>query len=191
MDLKKREKIKWKNNNFLVNNISFPCNVYVPKKRIWCGIGLRQRASMLHDLLLMLILIQPHPQLFDSVKASASSIFSESGVTSKKVMAFYRNESFLPPPPLSPSSPLMATKVSTNGTLRKRKPASRTTPRPSQKLLLFPQRRIIADEKCVYNSNARKSLLEDMLRGYDKTVVPSNESVLVDVELTVQVSDLL
>uniref|UniRef100_A0A7E4W8Z3 Ligand-gated ion channel 50 n=1 Tax=Panagrellus redivivus TaxID=6233 RepID=A0A7E4W8Z3_PANRE len=40
--------------------------------------------------------------------------------------------------------------------------------------------------ECVYNSNHRKSLLADLLRDYDKTVVPSNESVTVSVELTVQ-----
>uniref|UniRef100_A0AC35GWD0 Uncharacterized protein n=1 Tax=Panagrolaimus sp. PS1159 TaxID=55785 RepID=A0AC35GWD0_9BILA len=43
----------------------------------------------------------------------------------------------------------------------------------------------ISDE-CVYNSNHRKSLLADILSSYDKTVVPSNESVTVSVELTVQ-----
>lgn len=43
------------------------------------------------------------------------------------------------------------------------------------------------NEKCVYDSNERKSLLTNLLKDYDKTVVPSNESVLVDVELTVQV----
>lgn len=40
--------------------------------------------------------------------------------------------------------------------------------------------------ECVYNSNHRKSLLTDILNNYDKTVVPSNESVTVSVELTVQ-----
>ncbi|TMS34996.1 hypothetical protein L596_002483 [Steinernema carpocapsae] len=41
---------------------------------------------------------------------------------------------------------------------------------------------------CEYNSNQRKSLLADIMANYDKTVVPSNESVTVSVELTVQVS---
>ena len=40
--------------------------------------------------------------------------------------------------------------------------------------------------ECIYNSNHRKSLLTDILNNYDKTVVPSNESVIVSVELTVQ-----
>uniref|UniRef100_A0A915EV10 Uncharacterized protein n=1 Tax=Ditylenchus dipsaci TaxID=166011 RepID=A0A915EV10_9BILA len=40
--------------------------------------------------------------------------------------------------------------------------------------------------ECAYNPNARKSILADMLADYDKTVVPSNQSVNVSVELTVQ-----
>ncbi|KAI1720087.1 neurotransmitter-gated ion-channel ligand binding domain-containing protein [Ditylenchus destructor] len=41
-------------------------------------------------------------------------------------------------------------------------------------------------DECAYDSNARKSILADMLTDYDKTVVPSNKSVDVSVELTVQ-----
>ncbi|KAI6242895.1 hypothetical protein M3Y99_00198700 [Aphelenchoides fujianensis] len=40
--------------------------------------------------------------------------------------------------------------------------------------------------ECAYDSNHRKSVLADVLDGYDKTSVPSNNSVAVDVELTVQ-----
>ena len=40
-----------------------------------------------------------------------------------------------------------------------------------------------------HDSSHRKSVLADVLRGYDKTVVPSNESVTVSVELTVQVCE--
>uniref|UniRef100_A0A914XJ28 Neurotransmitter-gated ion-channel ligand-binding domain-containing protein n=1 Tax=Plectus sambesii TaxID=2011161 RepID=A0A914XJ28_9BILA len=39
---------------------------------------------------------------------------------------------------------------------------------------------------CVHNANQRKSLLADMMHDYDKTVVPSNESIHVNVEMTVQ-----
>ncbi|KAI1727697.1 neurotransmitter-gated ion-channel ligand binding domain-containing protein [Ditylenchus destructor] len=41
-------------------------------------------------------------------------------------------------------------------------------------------------DECAYDSTARKSILADMLTDYDKTVVPSNKSVDVSVELTVQ-----
>lgn len=44
--------------------------------------------------------------------------------------------------------------------------------------------------ECIHNANQRKSLLADLLSNYDKTVVPSNESVIVSVELTVQVGGL-
>uniref|UniRef100_A0A0M3IDR8 Ligand-gated ion channel 50 n=1 Tax=Ascaris lumbricoides TaxID=6252 RepID=A0A0M3IDR8_ASCLU len=45
---------------------------------------------------------------------------------------------------------------------------------------------LTGDTHCAYNSNQRKSLLAEMMADYDKTVVPSNESVFVSVELTVQ-----
>ena len=40
---------------------------------------------------------------------------------------------------------------------------------------------------CAHNANQRKSLLAELLKDYDKTVVPSNQSIKVNVEMTVQV----
>jgi hypothetical protein len=40
--------------------------------------------------------------------------------------------------------------------------------------------------ECAYDSRERKSLLAEMLKDYDKSMVPSNQSVNVAVELTVQ-----
>lgn len=39
---------------------------------------------------------------------------------------------------------------------------------------------------CEQNINHRKSVLADIMADYDKTVLPSNESIEVNVELTVQ-----
>ncbi|VDM47273.1 unnamed protein product [Toxocara canis] len=47
-------------------------------------------------------------------------------------------------------------------------------------------KRSSTDSPCAYNSNQRKSLLAEIMADYDRTVVPSNESVFVSVELTVQ-----
>lgn len=65
--------------------------------------------------------------------------------------------------------------------LLKETPNTTTEPIPSTISGLGP------NGECIHNANQRKSLLADILSNYDKTVVPSNESVVVSVELTVQV----
>ncbi|KAI6194275.1 Ligand-gated ion channel 50 [Aphelenchoides besseyi] len=40
--------------------------------------------------------------------------------------------------------------------------------------------------ECTYDSGHRKSILTDIMLDYDKTVVPSNQSVIVNVEMTIQ-----
>ncbi|EYC07991.1 hypothetical protein Y032_0068g237 [Ancylostoma ceylanicum] len=53
-------------------------------------------------------------------------------------------------------------------------------------MLVISGKAIFAEPVCEYNANQRKSILRDLLEDYDKTMVPSNDSVKVSVELTVQ-----
>ncbi|PIO60655.1 hypothetical protein TELCIR_17843, partial [Teladorsagia circumcincta] len=53
-------------------------------------------------------------------------------------------------------------------------------------MLVISGKAIFAEPSCEYNANQRKSILRDLLEDYDKTMVPSNNSVQVNVELTVQ-----
>ncbi|CAJ0607620.1 unnamed protein product [Cylicocyclus nassatus] len=53
-------------------------------------------------------------------------------------------------------------------------------------MLAISAQAITAEPICEYNANQRKSIMKDLLEDYDKTMVPSNNSVDVSVELTVQ-----
>ena len=140
--------------------------------------------AMLHDLLLMLALMQNYqPAAMSTTSPSlASPDTGSDGFTSFPQI---RRNNFVQKNLKKPS----VVPFNLN-------PAATTTPDPS---VNYPQNEVPSNsnseklphvehikEDCAYNSNHRKSLLADVLSNYDKTVVPSNESVTVSVELTVQ-----
>lgn len=136
---------------------------------------------MLHDLLLMLAVMQNTPTLTStSSPVSPSTLRDLNDITMKLPRTDHDRKGLFNILKQSTRNNQPKNDDYITNTLDYQVPVESNIPQPDVK------NKAIEPEECLYNSNHRKSLLADLLANYDKTVVPSNESVLVSVELTVQ-----